>query len=263
VACLALGAAVNACGGGSTNSGVQVDEGGAPLGDGGGGVSEAGDAAADAPTGLGEPLSAFGAYAVQTVFLGETDRAGAPTKDAWKSYGENLDGLVTTKTDTAPEPTSTRARSVETEDRVDKEARHRAEHVGLEGRERAQLEREREDELANRHVRDDAVDEMRRGVRHAPAGATRACAALLARERDEQIVTAVIAPAVNEAVSEDTAAKVAAELLLDVARERPGVRLARPSQKGLEVVANDRVERRLRGPARCVGRREGRHGPRG
>jgi hypothetical protein len=76
-------------------------------------------------------------------------------------------------------------------------------------------------------------------------------------------MTAVIAPAVQEAVSEDTTAEVRAELLLDVARQRLGVRLARPAQEGLEVVANDAVERRLRWPARCVGRREGRHGPRG
>lgn len=81
---------------------MQGDEGGTPQFDGGeaGVVPEAGDAAADAPTRFDEPLSAFGSYAVRTVFLGDTDRAGVPTKDAWKSYGENIDGLVTTKTDT-------------------------------------------------------------------------------------------------------------------------------------------------------------------
>jgi len=101
VACLALGASIEACGG-STNGGVLPDEGGIALGDGGeaGVVSEAGDAGADAPPRFDEPLTAFGAYAVETVFLGETNRAGVPTKDAWKSYGENIDGLVTAKTDT-------------------------------------------------------------------------------------------------------------------------------------------------------------------
>jgi hypothetical protein len=39
-------------------------------------------------------------FAVNELFLGETNRAGAPTKDAWKDYGYNIDGLTTTKTDT-------------------------------------------------------------------------------------------------------------------------------------------------------------------
>ena len=95
---LALGATIEACGG-ATNGGVLPDEGGIPLGEGGVG-SEAGDAGADAPPVFDEPLTAFGAYAVETVFLGETNRAGAPTKDSWKTYGENIDGLVTAKTDT-------------------------------------------------------------------------------------------------------------------------------------------------------------------
>ena len=108
-----------------------------------------------------------------------------------------------------------------------------------------------------------ADDQMRRRIRHAPTCATRACPTLLARERDQDVVTAVIAPAVHEAVSEDTTPEVRAELLLDVSRQRLGVRLARPAQEGLEVVANDAVERRLRRPARCVGGREGPHGLRG
>jgi hypothetical protein len=39
-------------------------------------------------------------FAVNQLFLGETNRAGVPTKDAWKDYGYNIDGLTTTKTDT-------------------------------------------------------------------------------------------------------------------------------------------------------------------
>ena len=38
-------------------------------------------------------------FAVNQLFLGETNRAGVPTKDAWKDYGYNIDGLTTTKTD--------------------------------------------------------------------------------------------------------------------------------------------------------------------
>ena len=67
-------------------------------GDGGGPLEGGGDAGVDAYARFDEPLSVFGAYAVQKVFLGETNRSGAATKDAWKDYGENLDGLVSTRT---------------------------------------------------------------------------------------------------------------------------------------------------------------------
>jgi len=36
-------------------------------------------------------------FAVNQLFLGETNRTNAPTKDAWKDYGYNIDGLTTTK----------------------------------------------------------------------------------------------------------------------------------------------------------------------
>jgi len=39
-------------------------------------------------------------YAVHTLYLGDTDRTGVTNPDAWKSYGYNLDNLVTTKTST-------------------------------------------------------------------------------------------------------------------------------------------------------------------
>jgi len=39
-------------------------------------------------------------FAVQTIHLGEADRQGVKNKDGWKSYGENIDGLVTSMTNT-------------------------------------------------------------------------------------------------------------------------------------------------------------------
>ncbi len=39
-------------------------------------------------------------FALNQLFLGETNRSNAPVKDAWKDYGYNIDGLTTTKTDT-------------------------------------------------------------------------------------------------------------------------------------------------------------------
>ncbi len=39
-------------------------------------------------------------FAIDTVFLGDTDRGGAATNTAWKSFGYDLDGLVTDKDST-------------------------------------------------------------------------------------------------------------------------------------------------------------------
>jgi hypothetical protein len=44
----------------------------------------------------GTPASAPHNFAVHTLYIGNT-RAGVPDQNAWKSYGYNLDGLVTTK----------------------------------------------------------------------------------------------------------------------------------------------------------------------
>jgi hypothetical protein len=38
-------------------------------------------------------------FAINQIWLGETDRANAPKKDAWKSYGYNLDGRITNVVD--------------------------------------------------------------------------------------------------------------------------------------------------------------------
>ncbi|HEY8040161.1 MAG TPA: hypothetical protein VIF15_10225, partial [Polyangiaceae bacterium] len=37
-------------------------------------------------------------YAMRKLYLGDTDRSGVSNSSAWKDYGYNLDGLVTTKT---------------------------------------------------------------------------------------------------------------------------------------------------------------------
>jgi hypothetical protein len=52
-----------------------------------------------APSG-GQPTSTKHNYAVHTLYLGDTDRTGVTNSDAWKSYGYNLDNLVTAKTST-------------------------------------------------------------------------------------------------------------------------------------------------------------------
>lgn len=97
LACAGLAISVDACGGATNGSFEAVPDGGLPD------VRvvevippDAADARPDAPPVPGQ-LSLFGTYAVQRLFLGETNRAGMPMKDAWKQYGENIDGLVSTK----------------------------------------------------------------------------------------------------------------------------------------------------------------------
>jgi hypothetical protein len=97
---------------------------------------------------------------------------------------------------------------------------------------------------------------MRRGVRHPAPRAARTDAATEAGERHEEIVAALIAVRADESVREHAAAEVAAELLLDVARERRLVGLARMSEEGLEVTSNDRVQNRLRRSTWPVGWRK-------
>jgi len=81
--------------------------------------------------------------------------------------------------------------------------------------------------------------ELRGGVRQASADTRRAETAPLARERDPPIVAAVGATCTHEAAAEKTALQVRAQL-------------ARANEVGLELVSNDRVERRLFGRAPCV-----------
>jgi hypothetical protein len=81
-------------------------------------------------------------------------------------------------------------------------------------------------------------------------------AATLAGEGHETLGGAVVTPEAGEAVGQDAAAQVGAEVLLDPARHAlaPWVSLGGPGQEGLEVVLDDGVEGRGGGPAAAVDR---------
>ena len=97
--CVCLGLAIAACGGNAAT--IGADGGATDSGaDGPGAPGDGGTDGARDGSVPGDPLTTTGAYAVSTVFLGETDRSGVAIKDAWKQYGENIDGLVSTKTST-------------------------------------------------------------------------------------------------------------------------------------------------------------------
>jgi len=129
----------------------------------------------------------------------------------------------------------------------------------LEGREPSQLVREREHELAHRHVRNHAIHEVRRAVRHAPTTAARADAARLARKCDKEIVATTVTSKPRKSVREDATTQVRAKLRLHVARKRALVGLPRLRQERFEMLPHDAIEHRLRGTARLVGTGEARH----
>ena len=99
---------------------------------------------------------------------------------------------------------------------------------------------EREDPLADGHFGQDAVHQVCRGVDHAPAAARRAEATPLAGKGYEAIEVAFVAVKPQEAVGEDPAFEVRAELPLDEAGHR-AIAFSGAREEGLEMLANDGV----------------------
>jgi hypothetical protein len=64
--------------------------------------------------------------------------------------------------------------------------------------------------LPHRHVRDDVVDQVRCGLRHAPCAARGAETPPLAAERQQLVVAALAAAQPQEAVRQDAAAQMRA-----------------------------------------------------
>lgn len=85
-ACGLIGMTAQGCG--SSDSGSSSS----------GGTTAAGKTPPPVPAGATATTdSSKKTFAVNQLFLGETNRSNAPTKDAWKDYGYNIDGLATTK----------------------------------------------------------------------------------------------------------------------------------------------------------------------
>jgi hypothetical protein len=110
--------------------------------------------------------------------------------------------------------------------------------------------------LPYRDVRQDAIGEVCGLVAHAAIRAARADAAALARERDEHVVPALVAPAAQKALVVLAACEVLAKLVDHVFRK--GRRVARVDvleQLG-EVILHDAIEDGLFRATRDVARRQ-------
>ncbi len=143
------------------------------------------------------------------------------------------------------------------EDRAHEDGEDQARKARVVGEAVAERKGQREHPLAHGHLGQHAVDEMGGRVGHAPAATGGAEAAPLAGKSDEAIVAAGLAAHAHEAVGEDSALEIAAELALDEARHG-ALALPRAGEEGFELLAHHRVEDRLLGMAGNVGRRAAR-----
>jgi len=113
--------------------------------------------------------------------------------------------------------------------------------------------------LAYRQRGEDLIDQMRGRLDHAPCVAGRTYRAAFARKGNQKIVPARPAAGPGEAVGQNAALEVAAELPLHVRRHAVpiSVPLAAERQVGLEVPLDRLVQRRALGAAAAI------HGARG
>jgi hypothetical protein len=127
------------------------------------------------------------------------------------------------------------------EERSQERAKDLARETGVVGAAVAQWVGEGEDPLPDRHLWENAIDEVRGGVGHAAAAAGGAETTAFAGERHEPIVPTSVAVQAQEAVGEDAAAEEGAELLLDETRRRP-IAVSGAGEEGLELLANGAVQ---------------------
>jgi hypothetical protein len=122
------------------------------------------------------------------------------------------------------------------EQRAREDAAHGGAHSRARGEQEADAERKRDHPLAHGRVGQHVVDEVRGGVGHTPAAAGGAEAAAFASKRDELIAHAARAVHAREAVGEQAALEVAAQLALDEARQAVArIGSTGALEKGLEV----------------------------
>jgi hypothetical protein len=160
------------------------------------------------------------------------------------------------------DPLGSCAGSVAGKHGVDEDPHECAEQVGAERGKSAKLEGQRQNPLTDRHRRDDSIHDPGSDIAHAPSGAARANAAAFARERDEQVMAARLAAAMNKPKCKYSASQIAAQLLLDVVWQRRVIRLAGVCEEALEVGTYDPVKHRLGGSPGAIGWCESSHGVR-
>jgi hypothetical protein len=108
-----------------------------------------------------------------------------------------------------------------------------------------------EDPLTHGKSWNHVIDEMGSGLRHPPSAARRTESATLAREGHEPIMSASVAMNAQESMSEHTALEIRTDLSFHEPSDGRALP-SRPSQEGLELLADDFVQKGLFGFAAFV-----------
>jgi len=144
------------------------------------------------------------------------------------------------------------------EDGAQENAQHRARQLRVEGKLVAHRHRHGEDPLADGHVRQDAIDEVRGELAHPPAAAGRTEPAPFATEPDDGGVPAALTAHAQQAMLEEATPEIRLELAPDEGRQPPRpVLCGRAREERREVRRDGPVENGLLGLAASVGRRKG------
>ena len=133
---------------------------------------------------------------------------------------------------TEPRP-ARRVRTAEAQRRFDlgqENPQHRIDQAGVTMKELAQPLRQREHPLPHRHLGVHMIHQVRGRLGHAPGAARGTDPAALAGEGDQKVMPAARAARPGEAVGQNAAGQVLAELPLDVGGDGIAVRLATPRE---------------------------------
>jgi hypothetical protein len=130
------------------------------------------------------------------------------------------------------------------EQRAEERAEHSTRESCVVGTSVAERVGQGEYPLPDRDLGEHPIDEVRGGLRHSTPATRGTEAAALARERDQAIVTTLVAVQAEEAMRQDAATQEGAKLLLDEARDRL-IPVGRAREKALELSADDLVEEGL------------------
>jgi hypothetical protein len=130
--------------------------------------------------------------------------------------------------------------ALERQQGTDEDSEHGATELVVPGERVAEAVRQREHPLADGKPAQHVVDQVRGEIGHAPPTARRAKPPPLARERNQDLVLAFVAPETGEATGEDTARQVLAQLAFDEGGQ-PLAGAAEPPllEEALEVLEQD------------------------
>jgi hypothetical protein len=143
---------------------------------------------------------------------------------------------------------STSGATIPAEDGPDEDVADAAAELAIEGQEVAQPDRDREYPLSHGNPWYHAIDEVRCTVRHPAASTGRTETPALAREGDQGVLAAGGAVDPSEAVGQDSAAQVGAELLLHEIGEPPASsQLLGLVEESLQGLLDDLIQESLLG----------------